>query len=218
VLNRRNLKIATTIEYLYKMKDKSFKYGFTLIELLIVISIFTILTSLMMVGYGSTRKDSIRKNVGSTVLAFLNTARTMAITQPNVRSGEPFRDYVVAFYFETPQTRKIWIDEVIRNASVDGIIRSTTDSTNEIITPKVVNPAILNDEINLIISPSSGRLARSNVRRSIYYITFRPDGSSDYAILNLIDVKDAISNSRNYDSIVVYPATGRARIYNNEKK
>ena len=193
-------------------------YGFTLIELLIVLSIFTILSGLMMMVYGSARKDSIIKNVESTVLAYLNTARTMAITQPNVRTGEPFRDYVVAIYFETPQSRKVWIDEVVAGASVDGIIRSTTDSSNEIITPKVMTPAIIPDEINLIISASSGILARSNVGRNVYYITFRFDGSSDYAVLNLINRKDGTSDSRNYDSIVVYPATGRARIYNNEKK
>ena len=194
------------------------KYGFRLIELLIVLSIFTILSGLMLMVYGSARQDSIIKNAESTVLTYLNTARTMAITQPNVRTGDPFRDYVVAIYFETPQSRKIWIDEVVLGASVDGIIRSTTDPYNEIITPKVMTPAILPDEINLIISASSGRLARSNVGRNVYYITFRPDGSSDYAVLNLIGERENTSDSRSYDSIVVYPATGRARIYNNEKK
>jgi prepilin-type N-terminal cleavage/methylation domain-containing protein len=200
------------------MRNKTNTYGFTLIELLIVLSIFTILSGLMMMVYGSARKDSIIKNAESTVVAYLNTARTMAITQPNVRTGDPFRDYVVAIYFETPQSRKIWIDEVVLGASVDGIIRSTTDPYNEIITPKVMTPAILPDEINLIISASSGSLARSNVGRNVYYITFRFDGSSDYAVLNLINKKDGTSDSRNYDSVVVYPATGRARIYNNEKK
>ena len=209
--------------YIYKgflgiMKGKSDTYGFTLIELLIVLAVFTILSGLMMMVYGSARKDSIIKNAESMVLAYLNTARTMAITQPNVRTGEPFRDYVVAIYFETPQSRKVWIDEVVAGASVDGIIRSTTDSSNEIITPKVMTPAIIPDEINFIISASSGILARSNVGRNVYYITFRFDGSSDYAVLNLINKKDGTSDSRKYDSIVVYPATGRARIYNNEKK
>ncbi len=146
------------------------------------------------------------------------TARTMAITQPNIEQGEPFRDYVVALYFEDNQTTKIWVDEVVAGAEVDGFIRSTDDSTNEIISPKVVTPATLPDDIRYIISASSITLPVSNIRRNIKYITFRPDGSSIYAVLNFIDKDDSTSNSSNYESIVVYPATGRARIYHNEKR
>ena len=163
--------------------------AFTLPEMLIVVVILTIFSGLAIVSYSGVRNYMRLRTAAREIDSVLSAARAMAINQNGY-----FR---VGIYIDTGM---LWIDEI--------------DSFGNLSQPKVVHQKRINNLVKIV----SVRVEQGAVLTSgIAYIIFRPDSTAQYSTLYLRryhspDVDD------NYYTIKVFPATGRARVYPNQRR
>ncbi len=162
--------------------------GFSLPEMLIVLMIISIFSGLAIVSYSGFRNYLRVRSAAQEVVSLLSAARAMAINQNGY-----FR---VGFNIDNGT---FWVDEV--------------DSFGTLSQPKIIHPLAINDQIKLI----SVRVEDNFFLQGIGYTLFRPDATAQYCVIYLLRVS-APDTDENYYTIRVFPGTGKAKVYPNQRR
>ncbi len=164
------------------------RQGFTFPEILIVLIIISIFSGVVIISYGGFRNYLRLRNASQEIVSIMSAARAMAINQNGY-----FR---VGFVI---QEGMIWVDE--------------TDSFGNISQPQVVHVSQILDLVDIV----SVRVENTEYTSGKAYILFRPNGTAQYSTIYLRRTHSPDEPSYYY-TIKVYPGTGRAKIFPNEKR
>lgn len=184
--------------------------GFSVVELLVVVTIIIILTLSAVGGY--TRFAAARhvESGAESIRMVLNTARSYAISTN--------RWHRVVFQFRNPMTGQedftYWIDDIYQNTSTTPNPASPGTDPG-ILKPKVTSPEPL-DSVLRIASVRVDNGVTNNTYDSqtnnAVVVRFKPDGSSDGVLVNLLRKNQDRTNASNYTQIKVYSPSGSSRV------
>lgn len=167
------------------------KRAVSIIELLVVVVILLIFSTLTVISYHGMARGLAARSQSSEINAAFVLARELAIT-----NSQPHQVVI-----DRP-TRTFWID---RLDSTGSQIESPQVTGIEPFLPQALVEQVT---INSAVIPETGRGS----------ILFRPDGSSDRAVMHLAQRGADLTDDTEYFSIVLYPPTAQARIYPNERR
>jgi prepilin-type N-terminal cleavage/methylation domain-containing protein len=164
--------------------------GVSIVELLIVVVILLIFSTLTTISYHNMTRGLVARSQANEINAAFVLARQLAIT--NSVSHQVTIDR---------ELRQFWIDRV--------------NSAGEVILPKVsgTEPFLEQTRVGSITVGSA--VVDPHTRAEIL---FRPDGSSQRAVIQITQQGADLSDDSEYFTIVLYPATASTRIYSNERR
>lgn len=164
------------------------KRGFTVTEIIIVVVIISILSGLAILSYSGYRNYLRLRSAASEITSLLSAARSLAINQNGY--------YRAGFLIETGT---FWIDEI--------------DSFGNISKPKVIHERHISTHVKIDSIVVEGNEYTSG----FVYIVFYPDSTTQFSTIYL-KKEGSPDMDEEYYTIKVYPATGRARVYQNQRR
>lgn len=186
--------------------------GFSLVELSVVAAILLLLALLAIGSYVNFATARRVRSGAEEVNSVFTTARAYAIA-----SNKWHR---VVFQMRNPlnageEVYSYWIDEIAPNSS--GTPNAPQPGlASGILRPKVTTPEALPQEIRLAaIYVDNGDTATTytSAANQAVVVRFRPDGSSDGALVSLIDRQHATTDEARYYQVKVYAPTGKSKIF-----
>lgn len=164
--------------------------GVSIVELLIVVVILLIFSTLTTISYHNMTRGLVARSQANEINAAFVLARQLAITNSIAHRVTIDRDL-----------RQFWIDRV--------------DSAGDVLLPKVsgTEPFLEQTRIGSITVGSTVVDPSDSAE-----ILFRPDGSSQRAVIQITQQGADLSDDSEYFTIVLYPATASTRIYPNERR
>ena len=150
--------------------------------------IITVFSGFVIISYSGFRNYLRLKSASQEVVSLLRAARAMAINQNGY-----FR---AGFLIDSGM---MWVDEV--------------DSFGNLSQPKVIHPKRITDMVKIV----SITVDSTTYTNGFAYITFRPDATASYSTIYLrrLHTPDV---DENYYTIKVFPGTGKARVYPNQRR
>lgn len=162
--------------------------GFSFSEILIVMLILSILSGLAIFSYSEFRSYLRVRSAAQEIVSTLSAARSMAINQNGY-----FR---VGFNMDTGS---IWVDEV--------------DSYGRLSQPQVIHPHFINEQVKIVAI----KVEDNFFLNGIGYIQFYPTATAQNSTIYLRK-SNAPDVDENYYTIKIFPGTGKAKIYPNQKR
>lgn len=162
----------------------------SVVELLIVVVILLIFSTLTIISYHSMTRGLVARGQANEFNATFVLARELAIT--NGTSHQVIIDQ---------GNRAFWINRLTSS----GAVELPKISGDEFFLPETRIPRIT---VNASVVPQSGQAV----------ITFRPDGTSDSARIQILRQGADDNDDTEFFTIVLYPATANARIYPRERR
>jgi type II secretory pathway pseudopilin PulG len=182
-----------------------------MVELSVVVGIILLLSLLAIGSYANFSRGRRVLASAQSLSSILTTARSYAIANNRWQR--------VVIQFRNPDTNAeefaYWIDEISQNSSTtpNPPLPGTVPG---ILKPKVTTPELLQPEVRIAsVFVDNGDTATTypaSVNGSVV-IRFKPDGSSDHAVVNLTGrANDPLDESKYY-RVKVYGPTGKTKIF-----
>jgi prepilin-type N-terminal cleavage/methylation domain-containing protein len=187
------------------------KLGFTLIELIVVFAITAVLSLIAVGTYANFRKNRQIRSAAESINSVFVAARSYAIA-----TGQWHR---VVFQMENPSTSaeqySFWVDQIDPFTSLD----PAPSVPEPAVKPKITTPDFLPERVRISDIEINTTSTTYQYPADPFVIgRFFPDGSSDMITVHLLQ-KDSDPNvDSNYFTIKVYPPTGQAKIFPDEKR
>lgn len=160
---------------------------------MIVVVILMIFSSLTIISYHNMSRGLVARSQASEINAAFVLARELAITNSTL--------YQVVIDREN---EAFWID---RLDSVGNLVLPQVSGIEAYLTQAVVSSIT----VNSTVVPPSGASSQA-------VILFRPDGTSDRAVIQMHPLGADINDDTEYFTIILYPPTANSRIYPNERR
>jgi prepilin-type N-terminal cleavage/methylation domain-containing protein len=165
--------------------------AFTAVELVVVLMILVTLASIAFGLYAQSQKNSVVASEAAKIKKLCVFARSNAI-----RNAIETR---AVFWLDKPS---YWADQ---GSEADGNLKT------QIITPERV------DALARVVSVDNGTTA-TPATSGVATIAFYPDGSSDNSTIYLIHSEANPADPREFYTIKIYGPTGKAHIFEKEKR
>lgn len=185
----------------------------TLLEILVVVSIVVVLTSLAMLQYRSTRQAMRLNNGAMDLKSTFQVARSLAI------SNEDGNFYGVTL---SPANGSFWVDEL--RAETSGTLTVFTVSKPKVTSPRELPDLVRFEEIRIlhnadpVLSDNSSETFNFPFDNTSFpTILFSPSGTSDYAVIQLIQEISDVDNAQNFYSVKLFSSTATAKVFANQK-
>jgi Tfp pilus assembly protein FimT len=162
----------------------------SIVELLIVVVILLIFSTLTIISYHNMTRGLVARSQANEFNAAFVLARQLAITNN--------------------ATHRVTIDRVERQFWIDRL-----DSSGQVDLPKAsgTEPFLQQTRVEAITVNSTVIPAANPAE-----ILFRPDGSSDRAVLHITQQGGDLTDDSEFFSIVLNPPTARTQIIPNERR
>lgn len=201
-----------------RLKTGHNQHGFSLVELLVVFAIVATISAVAVGSYSSFRKGRRIQSGAAMVNSLFVTARSYAISTN--------QHYRVVLQMRNPQTRTeqyaLWIDQV----SAPSEASPNPSTLDEAVRAKVTTPELLPEGLRisdtLVTVVESGQTPTTTTvqfpKDNYAVVHFSPDGTSDGAVVHLIDAASDPAVAENYYTVKLYQPTAATKILAEAKK
>ena len=182
-----------------------------MVELSVVVGIILLLSLLAIGSYAQFSRGRRVLAAAQGISGVLTTARAYAIATNKWQR--------VVIQFRNPDTNAeefaYWIDEIAQNSSTTpNPALPGTDSG--ILKPKVTTPEFVRPEVRIasvFVDNSDTATTYPASSNGSVVIRFKPDGSSDHAVVNLTARSDDPLDASRYYRVKLYGPTGKTKVF-----